>query len=59
MVFDSALGRVYDVLYREDLVGAGDWALLSGDLVGTRGLIECEDPGFGAQRFYRVRVSLP
>jgi hypothetical protein len=59
VVFESVLGRWYDVLYKDDLTDTNDWLVLSGDLEGTGNPIECSDPGSTVQRFYRITVRQP
>jgi hypothetical protein len=55
--FRSAAGRLYDVLYKDDLLDAV-WLLLTSDVQGTGNLIEIVDPDPVARRFYRVKVRM-
>ena len=59
MLFDSATGRLYDVLYKDNLLGTNDWLPLTNDWAGDGGMMEFLDPLDATQRFYRVNVRLP
>ena len=56
----SASGRVYDVDYRDDLIGTNAWARLTNDVPGTGELLLIKTPwNLGRCCFYQVRVSVP
>jgi len=58
LLFDSATGRLYDVLYKDDLLGTNDWLPLTNDWPGDGGTMEFTAPAGATQRFYRVEVRL-
>jgi hypothetical protein len=55
--FESVVGRLYDVLYKDGLLD-DTWLELVSDVAGTGEVMEITDPGSVDRRFYRVRVRL-
>ena len=58
LLFESATGRLYDVLYKDSLLGTNDWLPLTNDWPGDGGTMEFTAPAGATQRFYRVEVRL-
>ncbi|MBN1675949.1 MAG: DUF4082 domain-containing protein [Kiritimatiellae bacterium] len=58
--FLSVTGRVYDVLWKEDLTTTNAWQVWDVEMTGTGSRLEVQDSGAGAapQRFYRLEVRL-
>jgi hypothetical protein len=59
LAFDSTAGGLYDVMYKDDLTDTNDWQPLTNGWPGTGGILEYRDTMSAAQRFYRVRATLP
>jgi len=59
LALSSVSGRVYDVDYRNDLVGTNSWAQLTNGVRGTGELLRIMTPANMPQRFYHVRVRVP
>ena len=56
--FLTETGRLYGVAARDNLVGGGDWVILTNGMPGTGGYLEFRDPVTGARKFYRILVRL-
>ncbi|MBN1674844.1 MAG: hypothetical protein JXR37_27620, partial [Kiritimatiellae bacterium] len=54
--FEAVTGRLYDVLYKDDLLDTNEWRVLTNDWPGTAG--EFTDVIAVTQRFYTIRVKL-
>jgi len=56
--FGSVSGRLYDVLYKDDLFDP-TWLMLVNDVAGDGSVMEVLDSEGVRRRFYRIRVRLP
>ncbi len=55
--FESVIGRLYDVLYKDGLLDP-TWQVLTTDIPGDGSVVEVPDTGAGTRRFYRIHVRL-
>jgi formylglycine-generating enzyme required for sulfatase activity len=58
LTFGSVTGRLYGVVYRDDLFDP-TWSVLTNDIQGTGGAIGVVDLAMVGRRVYRIRVRLP
>ena len=57
LLFDSLTGWVYEVQYKDDLMGTNDWLVLTNGVPGTGHVVEFEDPAGEPRRFYRLKAG--
>jgi hypothetical protein len=56
--FETITGRMYDVLWKSNLLDGAPWDTLTNDMPGTGGALEYVDDGDTPSGFYRLRVRL-